>query len=103
MLHVGGTTMMAGGAVLFEFIDGFAPTAGQTFDIFPGPTAPIIAGDVTCAVGWLEAGFRFDLGPSFTLVALIDGVSTTAVPEPASTALLRAGLLDLAAPRRRAP
>jgi hypothetical protein len=102
VLNVSGTTMIAGGTVLFEFIDGFAPTAGQTFDFFSGPNAPIIADDVTYAVGGLQAGFQFDLGPSFTFVALTDGVSTTAVPEPASAALLLAGLLGLATLRRRA-
>jgi T5SS/PEP-CTERM-associated repeat protein len=102
VLNVSGTTMIAGGTVLFEFIDGFAPTAGQTFNFFSGPNAPVVDPGVTFAVGGLQAGFQFDLsGPALTFVALTDGVSTT-VPEPASAALLLAGLLGLAALRRRA-
>lgn len=102
VLNVSGTTMIAGGTVLFEFIDGFAPTAGQTFDFFSGPNAPVVDPGVTFAVAGLQAGFQFDLsGPALTFVALTDGVSTT-VPEPASAALLLAGLLGLAALRRRA-
>ncbi|WP_439576244.1 PEP-CTERM sorting domain-containing protein [Elioraea sp.] len=102
VLNITGTTMIAGGTVLFEFIDGFAPTAGQTFDFFSGPNAPTVAAGVTFAVGGLQAGFQFDLsGPALTFVALTDGISTT-VPEPASAALLLAGLLGFAALRRRA-
>lgn len=88
------------GTVVFEFIDGFAPAQGQTFD-FLQASGTI---DLTLAhfeIGKLAPGFVFDVVPGtgggFQLLALNDAAP---VPLPAGIVLLP--VAALAALRRRA-
>jgi len=90
-----------GGTLLLEFIDGFAPRQGDVFnflDIDGGLTGAFD----TVGIRNLAPGFQFDLrtdASGLTMVALNDGVS---VPEPATLAMLFAGIVVMCARRRAA-
>src|SRR5207253_7817288 len=74
------------GQVLLDFLDGYAPKAGATFDI-------LIFGSVTnysptYVVQGLAAGWQYSVvahGGTYTLTSLSDGV---AVPEPSGLGTL---------------
>ena len=78
-----------GGTLLLDFIDGFAPRAGDEFKFLDVGGA--LSGEfANIDVRNLVPGFQFDLRPDaggLTMVALNDGVF---VPEPASAVLLGA-------------
>jgi T5SS/PEP-CTERM-associated repeat protein len=81
-----------GGDLLLEFIDGFAPRQGDVFNFLD------VGGSLSGAFANVEVrnllpGFQFDFrsdGGGLTMVALNDGVF---VPEPATLAMLFAGML----------
>ena len=83
-----------GGELLLEFIDGFAPRQGDTFNFLD------IDGALSGAFEEIEVrnlmpGFQFDLrrdGGGLTMVALNDGVF---IPEPATLAMLCAGMTTI--------
>jgi hypothetical protein len=101
VLNVGGVTQFLGGTILFDFVDGFAPDAGESF-AFLDTQSLVLDPSVTFAFAGLAPGFAFSVGGSDSLVftALTDGVSTTSVPEPLGLAFLGVGLAGLAAARR---
>ncbi|MEX2170756.1 MAG: PEP-CTERM sorting domain-containing protein [Pirellulales bacterium] len=81
-----------GGTLLLEFIDGFAPRQGDTF-AFLDVGGALSGAFASVEVRNLAPGFQFDLRPDaggLTMVALNDGVF---VPEPATLAMLFAGML----------
>jgi len=95
VLQVTGALRLDGGHIVLSFLGGFAPHAGQQFDLLQvGGSFSSTAG---VQVRGLLPGWQFDTGfdagtGRFTLTALTDGVS--AVPEPASWCLwLVAGAL----------
>lgn len=103
VLHVTGALRLDGGHIVLSFLGGFAPHAGQHFDLLQ------VGGSFSSTAGvqvvGLQPGWQFDTGfdagtGRFTLTALTDGVS--AVPEPATWCLwLVAGALAGWRPRRR--
>jgi hypothetical protein len=90
VLAVTGNATLAG-ALLLEFVDGFAPRQGDEFKFLD------VGGALSGAFANIEVrnllpGFQFDLrndGGGLTMVALNDGVS---VPDPATLAILFAGI-----------
>jgi hypothetical protein len=100
-LAIDGMFAVETGAVLqLDFIDGFAPTAGETFDLIDYQTIdPLNAAFSQVDIEGLQAGFEYVVTPvggdvtNFQLTALNDGVST--VPEPSTYALIAVGLLIL--------
>jgi T5SS/PEP-CTERM-associated repeat protein len=87
-----------GGDLSLEFLDGFAPRAGDRFD-FLTATGSLTGQFEHVEVLNLAPGFQFDLrneGGHLAMVALNDAVS---VPEPAASGLLILSVLAL--PRRR--
>jgi T5SS/PEP-CTERM-associated repeat protein len=91
VLAVTGNASLAG-ALLLEFINGFAPRQGDVFEFLDVGGA--LAGSfANVELRNLAPGFQFDLRPEaggLTMVALNDGVF---VPEPATLAMLVAGML----------
>jgi T5SS/PEP-CTERM-associated repeat protein len=94
---------ITGGTIDLEFIDGYAPQAGDTFDFLDAPGGESVSG-VTFEVNGLEPGFEYttQIDPqtgAFELVALNNAI---AIPEPSGAALVGSGLGLLALRRRRA-
>jgi T5SS/PEP-CTERM-associated repeat protein len=78
------------GTIDFDFIDGFAPTTGESFDLIHA--VGVDFSDTRFQIEGLEPGFQYTTAfsnGSFTLVAENDGVST---PEPGSWWLLASAL-----------
>ncbi len=82
-LVITGNAMLLAGSVLeLNFLNGFAPQAGDTFDLL---TAASVTGDFgTVDIEGLEPGFQYTLAIDgnghLTLTALNDGVSTMPAP-----------------------
>jgi hypothetical protein len=85
------------GTIDFDFIDGFAPKVGDSFD-FLNILGGVDFSGATFKIDGLQPGFLYTDAFSngrFTLVAENDGVSTTATPEPSSMWLLASTLIVL--------
>jgi T5SS/PEP-CTERM-associated repeat protein len=84
------------GTVDFDFINGFAPTTAESFDLINALTADLSGANFQ--IDGLEPGFLYTdsfSNGSFILVAQNDGVSTTATPEPSCLWLLASALIIL--------
>jgi T5SS/PEP-CTERM-associated repeat protein len=96
-LDITGALKIDSGATLkLNFIDGFAPTLGETFDLIGYQTVdPLNASFTTVDIEGLAPGFDYTLTPvglggtDVQLTALNDAL--TAVPEPSTYALLLLG------------
>ena len=100
LLDITGNATLSDATILFSFIDGFAPTAGFTFDFLHA--ASITASNLTFDFEGLAPGFAFSTdvsGGAFQFTAVNAGL---AVPEPDSVLLFVLGLLLLTVvPSRR--
>ncbi len=77
------------GTVDFDFIDGFAPTAGESFDLIHALSADF--NGVRFQIEGLEPGFAYGYefaNGTFRLDALNNGTSTSSSPEPNTLSLL---------------
>ena len=103
-LDVSGELSLESGSILkLDFIDGFAPTQGETFDFIEyGTLDPTANAFSTVEVEGLGPGFDYSVAPnsagSYSLTALNNAES---VPEPSTWALLLGGLGLLASWRAR--
>jgi T5SS/PEP-CTERM-associated repeat protein len=100
LIDVTGTADVSNATILFKFIDGFAPTAGFSFD-FIDAAGGLTTDGLTFMTAGLADGFQF--GTAFVngtavFTALTDG---TFVPEPGEWALLAIGLAAVVAVRTR--
>ena len=83
------------GTIDLNFIDGFAPTKGETFDLLNALGGADFSGAKFDVEG-LKSGFQFNdtfSDGQFVLVADNNGVSTSATPEPSSVWLLATALV----------
>ena len=87
--------LTAGGNILLSLIDGFAPSAGETFDIADFTTFTNGGYTFDISGAQLDPGLEWDLS-SFPATGTI-----AVIPEPATTATLVAALALLTLPRRR--
>ena len=93
-LIVSGKITLETGAILeLDFLNGFAPTKGEVFDLLSSGISSITGTFTTVNLEGLAPGFEFDLAPgsngTFDLTALNNGVPlSTSVPDTSSTAML---------------
>jgi len=101
-LDISGTGLFEG-TIDFDFIDGFAPTTGESFDLINAAGADF--SDASFEIEGLQPGFLYNdsfSDGSFTLTAEDNGVSeTAATPEPGSFWLLGSALTALSIAVRR--
>jgi len=98
LVVTGQASLETGSTLELDFIDGFAPIEGDTFDFLSyGTLDPANSAFSTVQVEGLEPGFDYTLAPnsagSFNLTALNNAV---AVPEPGACGLLIVGVCILA-------
>ncbi len=90
-LDATGSVNISGATIEFDFINHYAPTKGQTFQVIDPPQA-VSLNDVSYSFTGLASGFLFStsLNPNGLLfTALNNGVATSsATPEPAALSLL---------------
>jgi hypothetical protein len=94
-------TATFGGSLVLNFIDGFAPDEGDVFSLFIDDFLGTF--DSVTILG-LADGFLYSLSGNssgFFLLALNDGISSSAVPAGAPLLLIAAGAALYAARRRR--
>ena len=97
--YVVGGTLTFGGTLKLVALNGFAPQAGQSFDLFDWGSSQGQFSSLDFAAAPLAAGLAWDASRLY-----VDGsLQVAAVPEPASTALLLAGLVVVGAAARRKP
>ena len=97
-----GSIDITGGTIDLDFIDGYAPQAGDIFDFLDAPGGESVSG-ATFDVNGLEPGFEYitQIDPqtgAFELYAVNNGV---AIPEPCGAALMGSAMGLLALRRRR--
>ena len=97
LVVTGNLSLMNGAVLEFDFMNGFAPRLGDTFDFLSfGTIDPTHSLFSSIQITGLEPGFEYTIAPdptdplSFALVALNDGVAST-VPEPTAAILLLVG------------
>lgn len=91
-----GGGLQFGGTLQLSLLDGFAPQAGQRFDLFDWGRSSGQFGRLDLAAAPLAAGLRWDASRLY-----VDGsLAVAAVPEPAAWALWAGGLALLLGRRR---
>ena len=81
-------TLSFGGTLKLVTLDGFAPQAGESFDLFDWGSSQGHFANLDFALAPLAAGLAWDASQLY-----VDGsLQVAAVPEPATTTLLLAGL-----------
>ncbi len=102
---LGSSIFSADTTINLHFINGFAPSARDDFNLVWGNAGMSGLDLATFNVLGLEAGFEYDIFSdsygNITLFALNDGVSTSVVPVPAAVWLFGSGLIGLVAVGRR--
>ena len=91
IVDVGGTANLLAGTIEFDFINGFAPQAGDQID-FLSAASVLLGTGVAFTYNGLAPGFKFDVDPTtggLVFTAINKGVS---VPEPSALAVLAASL-----------
>jgi hypothetical protein len=90
-LDATGSVGISGSTLEFDFVNGYAPIAGQTFQVIDPPQSVSI-NDLTYDFTGLAPGFTFSVNSDangLLFTALSNGVATTSpIPEPATLALL---------------
>jgi len=85
------------GTLVIDFTDGYAPSAGDFFDLMSIQGGADLT-DLNVEIEGLDPGFDYTYSYSdgeFTLDALDDGVSANSTPEPGPASLLAIGTLAL--------
>jgi T5SS/PEP-CTERM-associated repeat protein len=93
VLDISGSSLFQG-TLRLDFLDGFTPKKGDTFDLINDPEGADFTG-ATFEVTGLGAGFKYSETFSdgmFILTALNNGINTTTTPEPGTLGLLAAAL-----------
>jgi PEP-CTERM motif len=112
-LALGGSAKITGGTIVLDFADGFAPKAGETFDLISAADGVTLS-NTTLVVEGRAPSWQYSTSEAngeLALTALNTGVSSgstgggggvtggggsgATVPEPSTLALLAAGLLGL--------
>ena len=91
VVDVGGTANLLAGTIEFDFINGFAPQAGDQID-FLSAASVLLGTGVAFTYNGLAPGFEFDVDPTtggLVFTAINNGVS---MPEPSALAVLAASL-----------
>ena len=98
-LDATGTVAITGGTIEFDFVNGYAPKKGDTFQ-FIDPPQSVNLSNVDYTFTGLEPGFLFDVTPNTNGLSFTALNNAVATPEPAGLAIfgLGAGLVVL---RRR--
>jgi uncharacterized protein (TIGR03437 family) len=89
-LIVGGSAQITGGTVEVDFIDGFAPSSGDVYNLLSAPGGVSISGTTNTTTG-LGAGFTYTTSTSngeFNLKATSGGTATTSAPPAPPTPTL---------------
>ncbi len=79
------------GTIDFDFINGFAPAAGETFNLIFSDGAPDNFSGATYEVTGLQPGFQYALlnePAGLEFEALNSGVSSTGTPEPSNVGMI---------------
>jgi T5SS/PEP-CTERM-associated repeat protein len=99
-LDATGSVNISGANVVFDFVDHYAPTKGQTFQVIDPPQS-VVLNDVSYSFTGLESGFLFSTSRNangLLFTALNNGIATSpTTPEPAALSLLlgSVGMLTL--------
>ena len=83
-ITAGGSIQITGGTVEFDFINGFAPSSGDKFNLLSAPGGISTSGASLTTTG-LAAGFKYTTSASsgqFDLTATDSGTATTSAPAP---------------------
>jgi hypothetical protein len=92
-------TLTAGGVFDVDFISGYVPTSGHSFDVFDFTTA---SGAFSLSLPALGGGLSWNTSSLLTTGTLSIGGPITAVPEPATATLVGLALVGFCRRRRDA-
>ncbi len=99
-LDATGTVAITGGTIEFDFVNGYAPKKGDTFQ-FIDPPQSVNLSNVNYTFTGLAPGFLFNITPNTSGLAFTALNNAVATPEPAALALFALGGILLLLRRRR--